>query len=81
MRSGTKTYYLDMGWEDVMIAVEYDGDHHRRSPRQFATDIKRLEDLAALGWIVVRVAAGTPRDELVARLRRAWAARTSSTLR
>src|SRR3954468_2104128 len=22
-------YYLDMGWEDLMLAVEYDGDHHR----------------------------------------------------
>ncbi len=21
--------YLDMGWPDVMVAVEYDGDHHR----------------------------------------------------
>jgi very-short-patch-repair endonuclease len=81
VRSGMRTYYLDMGWEDVKIAAEYDGDHHRTSPRQFATDIKRLEDLAALGWIVVRVAAGTPRDELVSRLRRAWAARTPSSLR
>ncbi len=81
VRCGTKTYYLDMGWENLKIAVEYDGDHHRTDPRQFAKDIRRLEDLAALGWIVIRVAAGTPRDEIIGRLQRAWNVRTSSTLR
>ena len=79
VRGGSTTYYLDMGWEDLKVAVEYDGDHHRTDRIQFAKDIKRLEELAALGWIVVRVAAGTPRVEIVARLRRAWNRR--STLR
>ena len=70
---------MDMGWEDLKIAVEYDGDHHRTDRRQFAKDIKRLEELAALGWLVIRVAAGTPREEVHARVRRAWI--TRSTLR
>ncbi len=26
--------FLDMGWEDVKIAVEYDGDQHRTSRRR-----------------------------------------------
>jgi len=69
---GAKTYYLDMGWPDLMLAVEYDGDHHRTDQAQFAKDIVRLEELAALGWTVIRIAAGTPRDEVTARLRRAW---------
>jgi len=34
--------YLDMGWEDVMIAVEYDGEQHRTDRAQWAWDIKRL---------------------------------------
>lgn len=30
VRSGGRIkYYLDMGWVDLKIAVEYDGDHHR----------------------------------------------------
>lgn len=74
VRSGAKTYYLDMGWEEVKIAVEYDGDHHRTDRAQFAKDITRLEDLAALGWVVIRVAADTPRVEIIARIQRAWAA-------
>lgn len=69
---GRAKYYLDMGWEDMKIAVEYDGDHHRTDRGQFAKDIVRLEELAALGWIVIRIAAGTPRGEIVARVQRAW---------
>lgn len=76
---GRIKYYLDMGWEHLKIAVEYDGDHHRTDRVQFARDIARLEELAVLGWNVVRVAVGTPRDEILARLRRAWL--RSSTLR
>lgn len=70
--SGRIKYYLDMGWEDVKIAVEYDGDHHRIDRAQFKRDILRLEELADLGWIVIRIAAGTPRHETIARLHRAW---------
>lgn len=69
---GRVKYYLDMGWEDLKIAVEYDGDHHRTDRAQFNRDILRLEDLADLGWIIIRIAAGTPRHEIIARLRRAW---------
>lgn len=71
-----RQYYLDLGWEDLKIAVEYDGDHHRSDKRTFGYDIVRLEEIASLGWIVIRVVAGTPRDEVVRRVRAAWAART-----
>lgn len=73
--AGRVKYYLDMGWEDLMIAVEYDGDHHRTDRAQFARDIVRLEELSELGWIIIRVAAGTPRHEILARVHRAWASR------
>lgn len=66
--AGGRTYYLDMGWEDLKIAVEYDGDHHRTDRTQFARDITRLEELAGIGWIVVRVAAGTPPREIIRRI-------------
>ena len=67
-----RPYYLDMGREDPKIAVEYDGDHHRTDRTQFARDITRLEELAELGWTVIRVAAGTPPREILDRARRAW---------
>ena len=48
---------LDMGWEDIEVAVEYEGDHHRTDRRQFNRDIARIDALTELGWIVVRVTA------------------------
>ncbi|OBI42502.1 DUF559 domain-containing protein [Mycobacterium colombiense] len=48
---------LDMGWENVKLAVEYDGDHHRSDRRQFNKDIRRAESLAQMGWTNIRVTA------------------------
>ncbi|MGH3677539.1 MAG: hypothetical protein ACRDU5_17735 [Mycobacterium sp.] len=42
---GRARYFLDMGWEDAMIAVEYDGDHHRERA-VFGGDIVRSEFIA-----------------------------------
>lgn len=46
---------LDMGWPELMVAVEYDGDQHRTDRRQYVRDVRRLEMLERLGWIVIRV--------------------------
>lgn len=72
---GATRYYLNLGWEDLKLAVEYDGDHHRTDRSQFARDITRLEQLADLGWTVLRVAADTAPQEFLARLGRAWASK------
>ncbi|GAY13704.1 endonuclease domain-containing protein [Mycobacterium sp. shizuoka-1] len=69
---GYPRYFLDMGWEDVMVAVEYDGAHHRIDPEQARHDIVRHETLVELGWIVIRVVAGMHRAEILRRLNRAW---------
>lgn len=63
--------YLDMGWEDVKVAVEYDGDQHRSDRRQYTWDIRRLEILERLGWIVIRVVAGDPPADVIRRVRAA----------
>lgn len=49
--------FLDMGWPDFKVAVEYDGDHHRKDRRRYVKDIARLQMLEAMGWIVIRVIA------------------------
>lgn len=73
---GRRQYYLDMGWEGLMLAVEYDGDRHRLDRAQFAYDIERAEDLDEVGWLVVRVAARSRSADVLHRVRRAWNART-----
>jgi very-short-patch-repair endonuclease len=65
---------LDMGWQDIMVAVEYEGDHHRTDRRQFNKDIRRTEILAGLGWIVVRVTSEDCEADII---RRVGAARAS----
>ena len=72
---GCPRYYLDMGWQEIMVAVEYDGEHHRKNTADYRKDIIRLEYIQSLGWIVVRVVAGNRRREIVERVRRARALR------
>lgn len=73
---GSMIAYLDMGWEDVKVAVEYDGDHHRSDRTQYDWDIRRLEMLQRRGWIVVRVVAGDRPAEILRRVRAVLAQRT-----
>jgi very-short-patch-repair endonuclease len=73
-----RLYYLDMGWEDLMIAVEYDGEQHRLDRWQYTRDIRRREALERLGWIVIRVVCGDEPADILRRVRDARACRTSS---
>ncbi|WP_431233919.1 hypothetical protein ACQ856_04405 [Mycolicibacterium psychrotolerans] len=65
---------LDMGYEDLKIAFEYEGAHHRVDRRQRDRDIRRFEDRAELGWLVVRFTsedtAGTVMRRVAAALAR-----------
>lgn len=67
---------LDMGWEGIKLAVEYEGDHHRTDQRQFNKDIRRAETLAEIGWTVVRVTAADTAGGVIARVSAAWPRRT-----
>jgi len=67
---------LDMGWEDILVAVEYEGDHHRTDRRQFNKDIRRIEILTDLGWIVVRVTSADCDAAIVRRVAAARARRS-----
>jgi hypothetical protein len=67
---------LDMGWEDVKIAADYEGDHHRTDRRRFNRDIRRAEAVAELGWIDVRVTAEDTPGGVIGRVSAAWKRRT-----
>lgn len=70
---------LDMGWEDIKVALEYEGDHHRTDRRQFNRDIARYEAVTTdLGWIVVRVTAEDVPGGILRRVAKAWSRRTCS---
>lgn len=78
---GKPIIYLDMGWEDAKIAVEYDGSHHQSDRRQYVWDEGRLRLINARNWLHIKVINEDSADDIVARVTRAWALReTASTV-
>lgn len=73
--TGSIVAYLDMGWPELMVAVEYDGEQHRTNRSQYRWDVRRLEFAARRGWIVVRVLIGDDAADVVRRVRAARAQR------
>lgn len=66
---GYPIYYLDLGWETLKLAVEYDGVQHADA---LGYDIERHDHIAGAGWTVVRVAAGQRRPGIICRVQREW---------
>ncbi|ORX02172.1 hypothetical protein AWC29_20145 [Mycobacterium triplex] len=65
---------IDMGWEEWLVGVEYDGAQHWTDSRIRANDIDRTVELERRGWRLVRVSADLLRhrpDVLVDRARSA----------
>ena len=69
--------YLDMGWEDIKVAVEYDGEEHRSSNWRYNWDLRRAERIQRQDWINVRIAAGERKTDILRRVNAARACRVS----
>jgi hypothetical protein len=69
---GYPRYFLDLGWEHIMLAVEYDGDLHRTDRPQFVKDVERLEYIRSVGWTHIRVLGEHRARDVIRRVRRAW---------
>jgi len=64
----------DLVYRRWRVIVEYDGEHHRKSTKQFDRDVQRLEAFATNGWHVVRIVGRSffgDRAGSMARVRRA----------
>jgi hypothetical protein len=62
--------FIDMGWEQWMVGVEYEGGHHFANRAQIRSDIHRLERVERL-WRIVRVTADDRRADVIQRVHRA----------
>lgn len=71
---GRPRYYLDMGWPELMVAVEYDGEQHRVDRGIYRDDLIRSEFVAARGWRRIRVVADDRGPDIVSRVHAAWEA-------
>lgn len=70
---------IDLAYPELKIAIEYEGDGHRTSKKQWRIDIQRQRELEARGWIVLRLTELdllNGADAFLARVRAARAART-----
>ena len=47
---GRVLYRLDMGWEEVKVALEYDGRHHIERQEKWHADLLRREDCESREW-------------------------------
>lgn len=72
---GVLVAVLDMGWEDIKVAAEYDGDQHRTDRRRFNNDIRRAEAVNELGWINIRVTVEDTEGGILHRVATAFARR------
>ena len=48
---------IDMGWDEWLVGVEYDGIQHWEDPKIRARDIDKQVELQALGWRIIRVSS------------------------
>lgn len=69
---GYPRYFLDLGWPELKIAVEYDGEQHRTDRVQYRGDVTRSEYIEHLGWRRIRVLAGDRGPEVIRRVERVW---------
>ncbi|WP_022889389.1 endonuclease domain-containing protein [Agromyces italicus] len=68
----------DTAYPEYRVLVEYDGEQHRTEDSQYSRDVDRLDDLARLGWRVIRFTKrhrGLARERQLDRVREALVAR------
>jgi very-short-patch-repair endonuclease len=78
VRVSGRTFYLDMAYEDRMLAIEYDGAGHVSDRQQMQRDQLRRRLLEDAGWRVITVTAADLREDpvgVVASVRAAYAGR------
>ncbi|MDT5069611.1 MAG: hypothetical protein QOK02_5766 [Mycobacterium sp.] len=67
---------LDMGWRDIKVGVDYEGEYHWRSRRSFDRGIRRHAEVTELGWDDVRITAEDSDGAIIGRVGRARDRRT-----
>ncbi|WP_395308269.1 hypothetical protein V4U86_23445 [Mycobacterium sp. AMU20-3851] len=66
---------VDMGWEDLKIAVQYDGRRHQTDRVRYVRDQKVNRALAEQHWIVIRVIIEDSDADVVGRVATALVSR------
>lgn len=81
---GTWKWRLDLCYPALKVVVEYDGRQHSEDSRQWGKDLKRREELDALGWRIIVVTSDDLNHQpaqVLERVRAAMLARGATGLR
>jgi hypothetical protein len=72
---GVSEAFIDMGYDEPMVGLDYEGVHHSENRGQYVYDIGRTELVERRGWIDIRVVSEHSRGFMLHRRREALARR------
>jgi very-short-patch-repair endonuclease len=72
---GLNEAFIDMGYDEPMVGLDYDGQHHSSDRERYVYDIGRAELIERQGWIDIHVVAEHSRRFIVHRVSDAFARR------
>ena len=72
---GVNEAFIDMGYDEPMVGLDYEGKHHANNRGQYVYDIGRAELIEHQGWIDIRVVAEHSKRFILHRVREAFARR------
>jgi hypothetical protein len=72
---GCNEGFIDMGYDEPMVGVDYEGAHHSENRGQYVYDIGRTDLIDREGWIDIRVVKEHSRRFTLHRVREAFARR------
>ncbi|MFV8049686.1 hypothetical protein [Mycobacterium sp. 48b] len=75
---GFNDVFIDMGYDDVKVGLDYEGKHHATDRMRVVHDIGRSELIEREGWINIRVVVEHSRAFILHRVREAFAQRGGS---
>jgi len=72
---GANEAFIDMGYDEPMVGLDYDGEQHQTERGRYVYDIGRAELLDRFGWIDLRVVREHSRRFILHRVHDAFARR------
>jgi hypothetical protein len=72
---GVNEAFIDMGYDEPMVGLDYEGAHHSTNRGQYVYDIGRAELIDRQGWVDIRVVAEHSRRFILHRAYEAFARR------
>lgn len=76
---GFSEAFIDMGYDEPMVGLDYEGSHHSEDRGQYVYDIGRADLIDREGWIDIRVVKEHSRRYVLHRVREAFVRRRWTT--